>query len=83
MQTAYKCALTLRDTIAPYLLRRMKTDVQANIQLPNKNEQVLFCRLTDHQRDVYREYLDSKECRMILDGKFMVGILDLEQDLNF
>ena len=72
MQTAYKCACVLRDTIAPYLLRRMKADVQVNLQLPNKNEQVLFCRLTDEQRQVYQEYLDSKECQMILSGSYMV-----------
>jgi len=72
VQTAYKCACVLRDTIAPYLLRRMKADVRVNLQLPNKNEQVLFCRLTDDQRRVYQEYLDSKECQMILSGNYMV-----------
>lgn len=40
MQTAYKCACVLRDTINPYLLRRMKADVKANLSLPDKNEQV-------------------------------------------
>lgn len=38
VQTAYKCACVLRDTINPYLLRRMKADVK--IDLPSKNEQV-------------------------------------------
>ncbi len=36
--TAYKCAVVLRDLIAPYLLRRRKADVAA--QLPKKTEQV-------------------------------------------
>ncbi|XP_071377435.1 DNA excision repair protein ERCC-6 isoform X2 [Centroberyx affinis] len=40
VQTAYKCACVLRDTINPYLLRRMKADVKANLSLPDKNEQV-------------------------------------------
>lgn len=40
--TAYKCATVLRDTINPYLLRRMKADVKDHIQLPDKNEQVVF-----------------------------------------
>jgi SNF2 family DNA or RNA helicase len=39
--TAYRCATVLRDTIAPYLLRRMKADVRSHIHLPPKNEQVL------------------------------------------
>lgn len=38
MSTAYKCAVTLRDLIAPYLLRRLKADV--NHFLPKKTEQV-------------------------------------------
>lgn len=40
VQTAYRCACILRDTINPYLLRRLKADVK--IQLPSKNEQVCF-----------------------------------------
>lgn len=42
VQTAFKCACVLRDTINPYLLRRMKEDVKANLSLPDKNEQVFF-----------------------------------------
>lgn len=38
--TAFKCATILRDTIAPYLLRRMKADVRDHLRLPDKNEQV-------------------------------------------
>lgn len=40
VQTAYKCATVLRDTIRPYLLRRMKDDVRSHLRLPHKNEQV-------------------------------------------
>ena len=39
VETAYQCACVLRDSINPYLLRRLKTDVK--LQLPNKNEQVI------------------------------------------
>jgi SNF2 family DNA or RNA helicase len=44
VQTGYRCAVVLRDLIAPYLLRRRKADVAAG--LPAKTETVLFCRLT-------------------------------------
>ena len=94
--TAYRCACVLRDTINPYLLRRMKSDVGDSLALPRKSEQVftitnistqavvllierdflsmqvLFCRLTPQQREVYVEYLDSKQCKQILNGNFMV-----------
>ena len=40
VETAYKCACVLRDTINPYLLRRLKKDVNMSLDLPAKNEQV-------------------------------------------
>uniref|UniRef100_A0A8C3LJL3 ERCC excision repair 6, chromatin remodeling factor n=1 Tax=Chrysolophus pictus TaxID=9089 RepID=A0A8C3LJL3_CHRPC len=68
VKTAYKCACVLRDAINPYLLRRMKADVKMSLSLPDKNEQVLFCRLTDEQRRVYQNFIDSKEVYQILNG---------------
>ncbi|XP_064636661.1 DNA excision repair protein ERCC-6-like [Lineus longissimus] len=84
VQTAYKCACVLRDTINPYLLRRMKADVQSNLNLPKKSEQVLFCRLTEDQKEVYKEYIDSRECQQILAGNFMVfpGLITLRKICN-
>ncbi|KAG1950416.1 DNA excision repair protein ERCC-6 [Pimephales promelas] len=84
VQTAYKCACVLRDTINPYLLRRMKADVKANLSLPDKNEQVLFCRLTEDQRQVYQTFLDSKEVYQILNGDMHVfsGLIALRKMCN-
>ena len=59
LQAAYKCAVILRDTINPYMLRRTKNDVKASLTLPSKTEQVLFCRLTENQERVYINYLNS------------------------
>jgi DNA excision repair protein ERCC-6 len=64
VQLALKCALVLRDIINPYILRRIKEDVK--VQLTNKTEQILFCRLTAQQRRIYRAYLDSSDVRMAL-----------------
>lgn len=58
--------MVLRDLIMPYLLRRMKMDVNAH--LPKKTEHVLFCSLTSEQRSVYRAFLASTEVENILDG---------------
>jgi SNF2 family DNA or RNA helicase len=58
-----RCAVVLRDLISPYLLRRRKADVAT--QLPKKTETVLFCSLTETQRDLYRSARgswDSFEC---------------------
>ncbi|KAI9343810.1 SNF2 family N-terminal domain-containing protein [Pilaira anomala] len=70
VQTAYKCACMLRDLINPYLLRRMKVDVASD--LPKKNEQVLFCKLTKTQRQAYLQFIHSKEMDSILEHRRQV-----------
>jgi DNA excision repair protein ERCC-6 len=66
VSTAYRCAVVLRDLIMPYLLRRMKADVNAH--LTKKTEHVLFCSLTVEQRSTYRAFLASSEVEQIFDG---------------
>lgn len=67
VQTGYKCAVALRDLISPYLLRRVKFDVAKD--LPNKKEMVLFCKLTQYQRNKYLEFLNSNELTQIKGGR--------------
>ncbi|GMM53346.1 DNA-dependent ATPase [Starmerella bacillaris] len=55
VQTAYKCAVVLKDMISPYMLRRMKCDVASD--LPKKTEKVLFCRFTKIQKRKYQEFV--------------------------
>lgn len=82
VHTAYQCALILRDIINPYLLRRQKQHV--NLSLPNKTEQVLFCQLTESQKESYRAFLSSNECRQIYNGKMngLFGINILRKICN-
>lgn len=70
VQTAMKCAETLKDTISPYLLQRFKADVASD--LPKKSEQVLFCKLTKFQRETYENFLDSDDLKSIMNGKRQV-----------
>jgi DNA excision repair protein ERCC-6 len=63
VQLAYRCALMLRDLVEPFLLRRLKRDVKEMQKMPGKTEQVLFCRLSQQQRDMYEAYLQSDEIR--------------------
>ncbi|KAJ4292115.1 DNA repair protein rhp26 [Collariella sp. IMI 366227] len=64
IMTAQKCAETLKDTISPYLLQRLKVDVAAD--LPKKSEQVLFCKLSKPQREAYELFLKSDDMTSIL-----------------
>ncbi|KAL8698988.1 MAG: hypothetical protein Q9224_001609 [Gallowayella concinna] len=70
VQTAMKCAETLKDTISPYLLQRFKIDVASD--LPKKTEQVLFCKLTKPQREAYESFLSSDDLKSIMNGKRQV-----------
>ena len=70
VQTAMKCAETLKDTISPYLLQRFKVDVASD--LPRKSEKVLFCKLTKLQRQAYETFLGSGDLQAIIDGKRQV-----------
>jgi DNA excision repair protein ERCC-6 len=67
VQTAAKCAETLKDAISPYLLQRFKADVTSD--LPQKSEQVIFCKLTQLQRTIYRRFLNSEDMASIVRGK--------------
>jgi DNA excision repair protein ERCC-6 len=70
VQTAARCAETLKDAISPYLLQRFKIDVASD--LPKKSEQVLFCKLSPLQRKAYEQFLNSQECNSILAGRRQV-----------
>ncbi|KZM28377.1 DNA repair protein rhp26 [Ascochyta rabiei] len=66
-ETAVQCAETLKDAISPYLLQRFKVDVATD--LPQKKEQVLFCKLTRQQRQAYEGFLQSEDMKSIASGK--------------
>ncbi|EGX96949.1 DNA repair protein Rhp26/Rad26 [Cordyceps militaris CM01] len=68
VMTAEKCAEALKETISEYLLQRLKVDVAAD--LPEKTEQVLFCKLTDGQRKAYETFLKSDEVAAILNRRW-------------
>ncbi|KAH9281166.1 DNA excision repair protein ERCC-6 [Echinococcus granulosus] len=82
VETAYRCACTLKRVLSPYLLRRLKTEV--HLELPKKSEQVLFCHLTHYQRSVYEEYLGSQICQDILrgNGQVLGGLMVLKKLCN-
>ena len=46
-------AAQLRRLVQPILLRRLKTDPAIISDLPEKNEMVVYCSLTDEQRQLY------------------------------
>lgn len=60
----------LHKVLRPYLLRRLKADVEK--QLPAKYEHVEFCRLSKRQRELYDGFLARTDTRETLaSGNYM------------
>lgn len=58
LSTARKTAKALVENLLPrFFLRRMKSIIAD--QLPKKMDRVVFCPLTDTQRDAYENFIDS------------------------
>ncbi|KAL9636144.1 MAG: hypothetical protein Q9164_003000 [Protoblastenia rupestris] len=54
----------LHDILRPYLLRRLKADVEK--QMPGKYEHVVFCRLSKRQRYLYDGFMSRAQTRETL-----------------
>ncbi|KAJ2900998.1 DNA excision repair protein [Zalerion maritima] len=54
----------VQNLLPPFFLRRMKSSHIAD-QLPKKSDRVVFCPLTDAQRDAYENFLDGENCTII------------------
>lgn len=64
LSLARQTAKKLVNNLLPrYFLRRMKTLIAH--QLPKKTDRVVFCPLTDLQREAYENFLDSAEVRTV------------------
>jgi helicase SWR1 len=71
MSEEAKATITrLHTLLRPYLLRRLKADVEK--QLPGKYEHVVYCRLAKRQRFLYDEFMARAETRAsLLSGNFL------------
>ena len=68
-EVAIRTAATLQRMLKPYLLRRRKDDVSILLQLPGKTEQVLFCKLSEYQRSMYKDILNSPEVQAVIEKR--------------
>lgn len=84
VQLAYRCALTLKSLIGPYMLRREKKDVKETQRMPAKKELVMLCRLSGLQRQLYEAYLRSDEVMRVRRGsaQLLAAITTLRKICN-
>ena len=52
-------ATALRKLVQPFLLRRLKSDPAIIADLPEKNEMVVYCSLTQEQADLYEKVVSE------------------------
>jgi len=52
-------AIELRNLVQPFLLRRLKSDPTIIADLPEKNEMVVYCSLTQEQANLYEQVVNQ------------------------
>ena len=70
----------LHKVLRPYLLRRLKADVEK--QMPAKYEHVEFCRLSKRQRELYDGFLSRADTRATLNSGNYMSIINCLMQLR-
>ncbi|KAK3292003.1 SNF2 family N-terminal domain-containing protein [Chaetomium fimeti] len=70
----------LHKVLRPYLLRRLKADVEK--QMPAKYEHVEFCRLSKRQRELYDGFLSRADTRETLNSGNYMSIINCLMQLR-
>jgi DNA excision repair protein ERCC-6 len=66
-EVAVRTAAALQRIVKPFLLRRKKADMNDRAHmLPPKTEHVLFCKLSEKQREIYQQIISSPEVDLVL-----------------
>ncbi|EMT60918.1 Helicase SWR1 [Fusarium odoratissimum] len=70
----------LHKVLRPYLLRRLKADVEK--QMPAKYEHVEFCRLSKRQRELYDGFLSRNDTKETLNSGNYLSIINCLMQLR-
>ncbi|XEV06013.1 hypothetical protein FSHL1_011300 [Fusarium sambucinum] len=70
----------LHKVLRPYLLRRLKADVEK--QMPAKYEHVEFCRLSKRQRELYDGFLSRSDTKETLNSGNYLSIINCLMQLR-
>lgn len=70
----------LHRVLRPYLLRRLKADVEK--QMPAKFEHIVYCRLSKRQRYLYEEFMSMAQTRETLASGNYLSIINCLMQLR-
>ena len=70
-----KARLSLQKMVAPFLLRRVKKEVL--LELPDKQEQISWCKLNTLQEKLYLQILDMVHKKLLPEGQEMQSYIHI------
>lgn len=79
-EEARKTITKLHQVLRPYLLRRLKADVEK--QMPAKYEHVVYCRLSKRQRYLYDDFMSRASTQATLQSGNFMSILSCLMQLR-
>ncbi|KAF2736485.1 hypothetical protein EJ04DRAFT_510983 [Polyplosphaeria fusca] len=77
---AQKIVKKLHEVLRPYLLRRLKADVEK--QMPAKYEHVVYCKLSKRQRQLYDGFMGRASTKAILSSGNYMSIINCLMSLR-
>lgn len=77
---ARRTVTKLHRVLRPYLLRRLKADVEK--QMPAKYEHIVYCRLSKRQRFLYEEFMSMAQTRETLASGNYLSIINCLMQLR-
>ncbi|KAL6711110.1 swr1 complex component [Coniothyrium glycines] len=77
---AQKIVKRLHEVLRPYLLRRLKSEVEK--QMPGKYEHVVYCKLSKRQRQLYDGFMGRASTQEILSSGNYMSIINCLMSLR-
>lgn len=77
---AQKIVARLHEVLRPYLLRRLKSEVEK--QMPGKYEHVVYCKLSKRQRQLYDGFMGRADTKQILSSGNYMSIINCLMSLR-
>jgi helicase SWR1 len=77
---AQKIVTRLHEVLRPYLLRRLKAEVEK--QMPGKYEHVVYCKLSKRQRQLYDGFMGRASTKEILSSGNYMSIINCLMSLR-
>ncbi len=77
---AQKIVARLHEVLRPYLLRRLKAEVEK--QMPGKYEHVVYCKLSKRQRQLYDGFMGRADTKQILSSGNYMSIINCLMSLR-